>query len=85
MGTMSPTTYDTNEANWIDPGLSITQDSRYAPYAAITIDAYSGPPPATSYPDVTYPASSVLRFPPGPARGPVRGQRPRRIFLGREK
>ena len=56
MATMSPTIDDTNEASWIDPGLSTNQDSRYAPYAAITIDAYSGPRPATSYPDVTYPA-----------------------------
>lgn len=47
---------DTVAANWNDPALSATQDSRYCPYAAITIDAYSGPRPAISYPDVNYPA-----------------------------
>ena len=30
-------------------------NGRYNPYAAITIDAYGGPRPAQSYPDVTYP------------------------------
>jgi hypothetical protein len=52
----APLIDDTIPANWNDPALSATQDSRYCPYAAITIDAYSGPRPATSYPNVTYPA-----------------------------
>ena len=52
----APLLDDTNPANWDDPSLPATQDSRYAPYAAITVDAYSGVRPATSYPDVTYPA-----------------------------
>lgn len=47
---------DTDPANWHDPSLHANQDSRYAPYAAVTIDAYAGTRPATSYPDVTYPA-----------------------------
>jgi hypothetical protein len=47
---------DTDAANWDDPTLAATADSRYAPYAAITIDAYSGAPPAQRYPNVTYPA-----------------------------
>jgi len=35
---------DTNPDNWDDPALGgATLDSRYAPYAFITIDAYSGP------------------------------------------
>lgn len=52
----APLIDDTVAANWNDPALSTTQDSRYAPYAAITIDAYSGVKPATSYPNVNYPA-----------------------------
>lgn len=52
----APLVDDTVAANWDDPALAATQDSRYAPYAAITIDAYSGVRPATSYPDVNYPA-----------------------------
>jgi hypothetical protein len=46
---------DAVAANWDDPSLAATADSRYAPYAAITIDAYSGKPPLTPYPKVTYP------------------------------
>jgi len=38
---------------WIAPGLS---NERYRPNVAIAIDPYSGPRPAQSYPDVTYPA-----------------------------
>ncbi len=52
-----PLVDDTVPGNWNDPALATTQDSRYAPYAGITIDAYSGTRPATSYPNVTYPAS----------------------------
>lgn len=55
-GIGTPVINDTIAANWNDPALAATQDSRYAPYAAITIDAYSGNRPAVSYPDVTYPA-----------------------------
>jgi len=47
---------DTDPANWHDPSLAATQDARYAPYAGIAIDAYAGVRPATSYPDVVYPA-----------------------------
>jgi len=47
---------DTVESAWDDPAMGgASLDSRYAPYAAITIDAYSGTRPATSYPDVVYP------------------------------
>ena len=55
-GIGTPVIDDTIAANWNDPSLSATQDSRYAPYAAITIDAYSGARPAVSYPNVTYPS-----------------------------
>ena len=47
---------DTVAANWIDPAFPASASSRYAPYAAITVDAYSGNKPAVSYPNVTYPA-----------------------------
>lgn len=52
----TPSLDDTVAANWNDPALASTQDSRYAPYAAITVDAYSGTRPGTSYPNVAYPA-----------------------------
>ena len=57
-GTFMPTSMDffsiepTIEANWDALG----GNGRYNPYAAITIDAYSGTRPAESYPDVSYPA-----------------------------
>lgn len=47
---------DTVAANWVDPALPASASSRYAPLACITTDAYYGARPATSYPDVTYPA-----------------------------
>jgi hypothetical protein len=47
---------DTDPANWQDPSLSANADSQHAPAAAITIDAFSGPRPVVSYPDMTYPA-----------------------------
>lgn len=57
MGSNNPALIDdTIAANWNDPALAPTQDSRYAPYAAITIDAYSGPQPAVAYPNVNFPA-----------------------------
>lgn len=43
-------------AEWVDPALPAHADSRYAPYAAIAIDPYSGPQPEVSYPAVNYPA-----------------------------
>jgi|GEM_PF-4543512 len=51
---------DTNPNNWHDPAtetaLGRSPDARYAPDAAITIDAYSGTRPSGSYDDVAYPA-----------------------------
>jgi len=44
---------DTVASNWVDPTITT---SRYAPYAAVTVDAYSGTRPGTSYPDVSYPS-----------------------------
>lgn len=59
LGGFTPTVDDLNPANWIDPALlaaNPNMDSRYAPSAGISIDAYSGPQPTPSYPAVTYPA-----------------------------
>lgn len=42
-------------ANWVF-NIPAAGQSRYAPSAGIAIDPYSGTRPATSYPDVTYPA-----------------------------
>lgn len=47
-----------NPANYVDPALSVNADSRYAPYAAITIDAFSGNTPAQTYATQTFPAYS---------------------------
>ena len=41
---------------WSNSNIPAQGRSRYAPSAGITIDAYSGTRPATSYPDVAYPA-----------------------------
>lgn len=40
---------------WVDPALPASASSRYAPYAGIAIDPYSGPQPVVHYPDVDYP------------------------------
>jgi hypothetical protein len=47
---------DTVHTAWDDPALGPNIDSQHAPYAAITIDAYSGPRPAVGYADATYPS-----------------------------
>lgn len=52
-----PLVDDTVAANWQDPSLAATQESRYAPYAGVSIDAYSGAMPGAHYPTVNYPAS----------------------------
>lgn len=51
----TPLLDDTIESNWVPTGYSSTED-RYAPFAGITIDAFSGTQPATHYPNVTFPA-----------------------------
>jgi len=43
---------DRDIANWVLTGLGNT---RYAPYAGVCIDGYSGVAPGTAYPSVTYP------------------------------
>lgn len=55
LGGESPSLDDTSPENWVDTAFPASSDSRYAPYAAITIDAYSGSRPGVSYPDVNYP------------------------------
>ena len=51
---------DTNLANWYEPAqqtaLGRSVDHRYCPDAFITVDAYSGTRPGTSYADAVYPA-----------------------------
>jgi hypothetical protein len=55
-GESDPLFDDRAAANWHDPSLNANQDSRYAPYAGIAVDGYSGTQPTPSYPAVTYPA-----------------------------
>jgi hypothetical protein len=58
-GQENPAIDDLNPANWVDPALLASNpnmDSRYAPHAGISIDAYSGAAPTPSYPTVNYPA-----------------------------
>lgn len=43
-------------ANWYGPNISGANNSRYAPYAGISVDAYSGVAPSPAYPAVSYPA-----------------------------
>jgi hypothetical protein len=42
-------------ANFYGPNVSASNNSRYAPYCGISIDAYSGPQPTPHYPNVSYP------------------------------
>lgn len=51
-------------SNWVNPAFPASASSRYAPYAAISIDAYAGNKPAVSYPNVNYPAflGSVAQY-----------------------
>lgn len=56
LGASAPALDDTDPASWVDTAFPTSADSRYAPYAAITIDAYSGVQPGVSYPSVDYPA-----------------------------
>jgi hypothetical protein len=58
-GGLNPTINDLDPANWVDPALLAANpniDSRYAPYAGVTVDAYTGPQPSPAYPTVTYPS-----------------------------
>jgi hypothetical protein len=41
---------------WYGPTISPQNNSRYAPYAGITIDGYAGVMPTPHYPEVNYPA-----------------------------
>ncbi|HEX4199641.1 MAG TPA: glycosyl hydrolase family 28-related protein [Caulobacteraceae bacterium] len=52
----TPAADDTILANWLAADLHPNADSRYAPYAAIAIDPYSGAKPSQAYPEVRYPA-----------------------------
>lgn len=52
----TPVAANLTAATWVDPTFPAASSSRYAPYAGIAVDPYSGVRPGTSYPDVTYPA-----------------------------
>lgn len=54
--TASPTMANLAVATWVDPSFPASASSRFAPYAGVAIDPYSGVRPGTSYPDVNYPA-----------------------------
>ena len=43
-------------ANWMGPSISSANNTQYAPYAGIAVDAYAGSQPTTHYPTVTYPS-----------------------------
>jgi hypothetical protein len=51
-----PVIDDLIPSNWVDPSFPASSSSRYAPYAGISLDAYSGARAGVSYPDVTYPS-----------------------------
>jgi len=53
-------TSSVNLSNWIDPTLDTIGDNRYTPYAAITIDAYSGAAPTPAYPNISFPDYSGI-------------------------
>lgn len=55
-----PMVDDRDIDTWHDPALSANQDTQFTPYAAVTIDAYSGNRPAVSYPDAVYPAYTAI-------------------------
>ena len=55
----NPSFRDIDLATWIGPALHANANSRYAPYAGIAVDPYSGVRPGVSYPDVAYPAAYV--------------------------
>lgn len=52
---------DTDPNNWVASSLHANADSRYAPYAGIAIDPFSGDAPPTPYPRMTYPAYANSR------------------------
>lgn len=55
LGELSARREDLDPEAWVDPSISPTAVSRYAPYAGITIDGYSGFMPWVAYPPVKYP------------------------------
>jgi hypothetical protein len=51
----APTLAHLQPEAWIDPALPSSASSRFASYAGVAIDPYSGPRPEISYPDKVYP------------------------------
>jgi hypothetical protein len=56
LGDLNPDIPDLAVSAWIDPALNANANSRYAPYAGICVDGYSGAQPTPAYPSVTYPS-----------------------------
>lgn len=56
LGGANPLLDDTIAENWLDPAIPRRALGRYTPYAGVSVDAYSGPRPIESLPDVDYPA-----------------------------
>ena len=58
----NPASYNVSPdaADWLDVKRLPHGLDRYRPYAAVTVDAYSGERPNPSYPDVTYPEWTKL-------------------------
>lgn len=56
LGGANPLLDDTLAWSWMGGDAPLNAAGRYCPYAGISVDAYSGPRPLISYPDVTYPA-----------------------------
>lgn len=57
LGTNTPGASDLLTSAWVDPSLHANAASRYAPYAGVAVDPYSGNAPSPSYPTVTYPSA----------------------------
>jgi hypothetical protein len=56
LGGLNPAFNDVPASAWVDSSLASNAFSRYAPYAGISVDGYSGTAPALPYPNITYPA-----------------------------
>lgn len=55
-GTCTVSVNDRSASAWIDPALNANANSRYAPYAAIAIDAYKVATPSPAYPTRPFPS-----------------------------
>lgn len=56
LGNLSPSFNDVPASAWVDSSLAANAFNRYAPYAGIAIDGYSGSQQSVHYPSVAYPS-----------------------------